>query len=209
MKALSCREYKRLEITEMPEPQNGPDDLLVRVKICGICGSDIHGFDGSTGRRVPPLVTGHKASGIVAEIGDIVARFCKRQRVTFWVPSKSEADQAESRRLPAAGVSMVWRIHSMFLPYDVLLLNYNDARHISGPWWVDRARQAMLDFVRNGKGLVSYHASNNAFRGWQELDEPIGGTWRNGAGHAHLQTYTVKARSPHQASGFLLDYPGS
>jgi L-iditol 2-dehydrogenase len=48
------KEYKKLEMTEMPEPQIGSDDLLVQVKACGICGSDIHGFDGSTGRRVPP-----------------------------------------------------------------------------------------------------------------------------------------------------------
>src|SRR5208282_4790641 len=39
-----------------------------------------------------------------------------------------------------------------FAPYDVLLLNYNDYKHSTGPWWDDRARQAMLDFVRNGKG---------------------------------------------------------
>ena len=38
-------------------------------------------------------------------------------------------------------------------------------KQTAGPWWDDRARQAMLDFVRNGKGLVSYHASNNAFWG--------------------------------------------
>ena len=53
MKALLLREYEKLEMTEMPEPQIAPDDLLVQVKACGICGSDIHGFDGSTGRRIP------------------------------------------------------------------------------------------------------------------------------------------------------------
>ena len=83
MKALLLKEYKVLEMTEMPEPQVGPDDLLVRVKACGICGSDIHGFDGSTGRRVPPLVMGHEASGIVSKIGGNVTQFQVGQRVTF------------------------------------------------------------------------------------------------------------------------------
>lgn len=83
MKALTLKEYKRLEMTEMPEPQIGPDDLLVQVKACGICGSDIHGFDGSTGRRVPPLVMGHEASGVVSEAGDKVAQFRVGERVTF------------------------------------------------------------------------------------------------------------------------------
>ena len=67
-----------------------------------------------------------------------------------------------------------------FSPYDVLLLNYNDMKN-SGPWWDEGARQALLDFVRNGKGLVSYHASNNAFWGWQEFDKLVGGTWRETA----------------------------
>lgn len=83
-----------------------------------------------------------------------------------------------------------------FAPYDVLLLNYNDMKHSAGPWWDDRARQAMLDFVRNGKGLVSYHASNNAFWGWDEFDKLVGGTWRDTAGHAPKHTYTVKIVDP-------------
>ena len=67
MKAMLLTEYKKLEITEMPEPEIGADDLLVQVKACGICGSDIHGYDGSSGRRIPPLVMGHEAAGVVAK----------------------------------------------------------------------------------------------------------------------------------------------
>lgn len=79
-----------------------------------------------------------------------------------------------------------------FAPYDVLLLNYNDMKESAGPWWDSRAREALLDFVRSGKGLVSYHASNNAFWGWDEYDKLVGGTWRETAGHAPKHTYTVK-----------------
>jgi type 1 glutamine amidotransferase len=82
-----------------------------------------------------------------------------------------------------------------FAPYDVLLLNYNDMKN-SGPWWDDRAREAMLDFVRNGKGLVSYHAANNAFWGWPEFDKFIGGTWRETAGHAPYHAFPVKIVDP-------------
>jgi type 1 glutamine amidotransferase len=83
-----------------------------------------------------------------------------------------------------------------FEPYDVLLLNYNDFHQTAGPWWDDRTRQAMLDFVRNGKGLVSYHSSNNAFWGWDEFDKLVGGTWREAASHAPYHTYTVKIVDP-------------
>jgi L-iditol 2-dehydrogenase len=83
MKALLLREYEKLEMTEMPEPQIGPDDLLVQVRACGICGSDIHGFDGSTGRRIPPLIMGHEASGVVYKTGAEVREFRVGDRVTF------------------------------------------------------------------------------------------------------------------------------
>ena len=79
-----------------------------------------------------------------------------------------------------------------FAPYDVLLLNYNDYKQTAGPWWDERARSAMLDFVRNGKGLVSYHSANNAFWGWGEFDKLVGGTWRDTAGHAPYHAYEVK-----------------
>jgi L-iditol 2-dehydrogenase len=83
MKALLLTEYKKLKLTEMPEPPLAPDDVLVRVKACGICGSDIHGFDGSTGRRVPPLVMGHEAAGVVGKTGSNVKQFRVGERVTF------------------------------------------------------------------------------------------------------------------------------
>ena len=83
MKALVLSEYKKLEIAEVPDPEVGPSDVLVRVRACGICGSDIHGYDGSSGRRVPPLVTGHEAAGVVASTGANVPGFREGDRVTF------------------------------------------------------------------------------------------------------------------------------
>lgn len=83
MKALMLKEYQQLEVVEMPQPELGPRDLLVAVKACGICGSDIHGYDGSTGRRIPPLVMGHEAAGVVTEIGHDVTQFRVGDRVTF------------------------------------------------------------------------------------------------------------------------------
>ena len=54
MKALLLTAYKQMKVADFPIPTIGPDEVLVRVKACGICGSDVHGYDGSTGRRVPP-----------------------------------------------------------------------------------------------------------------------------------------------------------
>jgi len=83
MKALLLKEYMKLELVEMPEPAIGPHDVLVRVKACGICGSDVHGLDGSTGRRLPPLVMGHEAAGLVAALGSEVKDLKEGERVTF------------------------------------------------------------------------------------------------------------------------------
>jgi L-iditol 2-dehydrogenase len=57
--------------------------VLIRVAACGICGSDVHGFDGSSGRRIPPIVMGHEAAGIVAAVGSGVNNFSEGDRVTF------------------------------------------------------------------------------------------------------------------------------
>lgn len=83
MKALLLREYNQLEMTEMPAPEPAADELLVRVEACGICGSDVHGLDGSSGRRIPPLVMGHEAAGTVVARGAKCEKFAVGDRVTF------------------------------------------------------------------------------------------------------------------------------
>lgn len=83
MKSLLLTAYNHLEITDMPVPAVGAGEVLVRVEACGICGSDVHGLDGSTGRRIPPIVMGHEAAGTVEAVGAGVTRFAKGDRVTF------------------------------------------------------------------------------------------------------------------------------
>src|SRR5271169_3508215 len=83
MKALLLAEYRKLVVTEMPRPAVAADEVLIAVRACGICGSDVHGYDGSTGRRIPPLVMGHEAAGTVAAVGRSVKAFREGDRVTF------------------------------------------------------------------------------------------------------------------------------
>jgi len=83
MKALVLEDYHRLVYTDVPEPELGPDDVLIGVKACGICGSDVHGLDGSSGRRIPPLIMGHEASGVIASVGRNVSNWQVGDRVTF------------------------------------------------------------------------------------------------------------------------------
>src|ERR1700755_3298378 len=83
MNALLLSQYKHLEIATLPVPVPEPLDVLVQVAACGICGSDVHGYDGTSGRRIPPIVMGHEAAGIVAAVGSEVSGFAVGDRVTF------------------------------------------------------------------------------------------------------------------------------
>jgi len=83
MKALLLREYNHFEMADRPLPAPLPGEVLVRIAACGICGSDVHGFDGSSGRRIPPIVMGHEAAGTVAEAGPGVTAFKPGDRITF------------------------------------------------------------------------------------------------------------------------------
>ena len=83
MKALVLREPCRLVYEDVPTPDVGADELLIEVEACTICGSDIHGIDGSTGRRIPPIVMGHEASGTVARVGERVDSWAVGDRVAI------------------------------------------------------------------------------------------------------------------------------
>ncbi len=83
MKALLLSEYNQLAMADLPAPVPEADELLIRVAACGICGSDVHGYDGSTGRRIPPIVMGHEAAGSVVAVGAGVVGFEAGDRVTF------------------------------------------------------------------------------------------------------------------------------
>jgi len=83
MKALVLEDYNQLVYRDVDDPRPASDDVLIRVKACGICGSDVHGMDGSTGRRQPPIIMGHEASGIIVKTGEGVSRWKEGDRVTF------------------------------------------------------------------------------------------------------------------------------
>ena len=83
MKALLYTEPYTLQYTDVPDPDVGDDHVLIRVKACGICGSDVQGHTGKTGRRLPPLIMGHEAAGIVEQIDKNVTDLAPGDRVCF------------------------------------------------------------------------------------------------------------------------------
>ena len=83
MKALILDDYNKLTYKDVPDPKINPDEVLIKVKAAGICGSDVHGMDGSSGRREPPVIMGHEASGVIEETGSEVKGWKKGDAVTF------------------------------------------------------------------------------------------------------------------------------
>ena len=125
MKALVLEEYNKLVYKDVADPQAGDGEFLIRVKACGICGSDVHGSDGSTGRRRTPIIMGHEASGVIVETGRGVDRWKVGDRVTFdstvyplddWYTLKGRYNLSEGRQV--VGVSPAeYKRHGAFAEY--------------------------------------------------------------------------------------------
>ncbi|MCK4880667.1 MAG: galactitol-1-phosphate 5-dehydrogenase [Bacteroidales bacterium] len=83
MKALVLEAYNKLVYKDFPDPVVAEDEVLIKVEAVGICGSDVHGMDGSSGRRIPPIVMGHEAAGVITALGKDVVDWSIGDRVTF------------------------------------------------------------------------------------------------------------------------------
>ncbi|MDR3077426.1 MAG: galactitol-1-phosphate 5-dehydrogenase [Planctomycetota bacterium] len=125
MKALVLKEYKRFVLEDVPEPEYGAEDVLIRVKAAAICGSDVHGMDGSSGRRIPPVIMGHEASGVIEKAGSGVRGFKPGDRVTFdstifcgkcYFCRRGEINLCDNRKV--LGVSCgEYRLHGAFAEF--------------------------------------------------------------------------------------------
>ena len=125
MKALVLKAYNQLVYQDVEDPRIASDEVLLQVKACGICGSDVHGVDGSTGRRVPPIIMGHEASGVIVKKGADVNAWHQGDRVTFdstiyplddWYTRKGQYNLSDNRMV--LGVSCdEFRRHGAFAEY--------------------------------------------------------------------------------------------
>ncbi|MBU4450574.1 MAG: alcohol dehydrogenase catalytic domain-containing protein, partial [Actinobacteria bacterium] len=82
MEALVYESPKNIKIKQVNDPIMHKGELLIKVKATGICGSDVHGYLGITGRRIPPMIMGHEFSGDISKTGEGVTEFSVGDRVT-------------------------------------------------------------------------------------------------------------------------------
>ena len=74
MKAILYEGPNRLDYTDVPDVEPAAGEVKLRVKACGICGSDVAGYQGLTGRRLEPMIMGHEFSGQVVSLGESVSK---------------------------------------------------------------------------------------------------------------------------------------
>ena len=173
MKALVLEEYNKLVYRDWPDPVLADNEVLVRVRAAAICGSDVHGMDGSTGRRIPPLIMGHEASGIIEETGKEVRNLKEGDRVTFdstiyspcdWYSLKGLYNLSDNRMV--LGVSTgEYRKHGAFAEY----LNVPEHILYRLPDDVSYTQAAMVEPL-----AVAAHAAGLASPAWNDSVAVIG-----------------------------------
>lgn len=155
MRALVLTAPNELHLAQVPMPDVKPGEILLRVRACGICGSDVHGLDGSTRRRIPPIIMGHEASADVADsthpdwpVGTAVTfdstAFCGE----CWHCRRGEVNLCDHRQV--VGVSCAdYRRHGAFAEY--VSVPVRTLHRL--PEGMDYARAAMVEPV-----AVALHA---------------------------------------------------
>ena len=98
MKALVYQEPWNMSMQDLPRPVLQPGEVLIKMESVGICGSDVHGFTGESGRRAPGMVMGHEVVGRIVETAPDVTTPKIGQRVTVFnvlsehAPTEEEGD---------------------------------------------------------------------------------------------------------------------
>jgi L-iditol 2-dehydrogenase len=159
LKALIHTKPYCFEYSDFPDPVAGDDEVLIRVKACGICGSDVHGFTGKTGRRLPPLIMGHEAAGVVENPGKNVNGFKKGDRVCFdstvycnkCQPCQNGLYNRCDKRQVLGVSTPEFKRHGAF------------AEYVAVPWWIVSKIPDNMSFVQAAflePASIGTHAGN-------------------------------------------------
>jgi 2-desacetyl-2-hydroxyethyl bacteriochlorophyllide A dehydrogenase len=157
MKALVHTAPFHFDFREVPRPQPGEDEVLVRVKACGICGSDVHGYTGTTGRRIPPIIMGHEASGVAEALGRNVRDLAVGDRVTF--NSTVYCNQCAACRQGRMNLCQNRKILGVSTP--AFRADGAMAEYVVVPWWITHRLPDALSFEEAAliePAAVSLHA---------------------------------------------------
>lgn len=110
---------------ETPEPKPGPGQVKLKIAFCGICGTDLHVFEGRMDKRVTlPQVIGHECSGTIVEVGEGVAE---------WKPG----DRAVVRPLAPCGHCIACRMGNIHICHNLKFIGVDTPGALQNYWVVD------------------------------------------------------------------------
>jgi len=132
MRALVHTAPLQFDLRDVPEPKPNDEEVLVRVKACGICGSDVHGYTGKTGRRVPPIIMGHEAAGVVEAVGRNVQNVTAGERITF--DSTVYCNQCSACRQGRVNLCQNRKVLGVSTP--AFRRDGAMAEYVVVPWWI-------------------------------------------------------------------------
>ena len=97
MKAISLSEPRHIKVIDIPEPQMGPEDVLVDIRFIGLCGTDLNSYRGRLALLTYPRIPGHEVSGVIVAKGQAVPDGVKvGSQVTFALPAVAAVPIAAS-----------------------------------------------------------------------------------------------------------------
>jgi threonine dehydrogenase-like Zn-dependent dehydrogenase len=132
MRALVHTAPLQFDLRDVPEPKPNDEEVLVRVKACGICGSDVHGYTGKTGRRIPPIIMGHEAAGVVEAVGRKVQNVTVGERITF--DSTVYCNQCSACRQGRVNLCQDRKVLGVSTP--AFRRDGAMAEYVVVPWWI-------------------------------------------------------------------------
>ena len=157
MKALLLSATRTLEFVDFPEPAPREEEIRVLVKACGICGSDVKGYQGKTNRRIPPVVMGHEATGVVDEVGAKAKDVKKGEHVALdSLVNCRKCPQCFSGRINLCEGRKVLGVSIPGMRVQGAM-----AEKVCVPWWVAYPMPERLDFTQGAllePAAVALHA---------------------------------------------------
>jgi L-iditol 2-dehydrogenase len=158
MRALVHTAPLQFELRDVPNPQPNDEEVLVRVRACGICGSDVHGYTGKTGRRIPPIIMGHEASGVVEAVGKNARNVAVGDRITF--DSTVYCNQCPACRQGRVNLCQNRKVLGVSTP--AFRRDGAMAEYVVVPWWITYRLPEAVSFEEAAliePASVSLHAA--------------------------------------------------
>jgi propanol-preferring alcohol dehydrogenase len=81
LKKFAPIDQNPLQLVDLPRPEPGPEDVLLRIKVCGVCHTDLHTVEGDLSGVKLPIIPGHEVVGIVEGKGKRASRFKEGERL--------------------------------------------------------------------------------------------------------------------------------